>query len=99
MQKPLHTPGPWAIRKGSYGALWAGPAQIPHPGKESLIRRPDLLAQRDADAALVAAAPAMLAALREVEKVLSAAPWLGVARSVNAGALATIRAAIAKAEG
>jgi hypothetical protein len=89
MQKPLHTPGPWDVRPGLYGAVWAGPAQLPHPGKESLARRPELLAQRDADAALVAAAPAMLAALRQLSGMLLP----------DDPRSATIRAAIAKAEG
>lgn len=92
-QAAPHTPAPWTISKGAYGAIWAGPAQLPHPGKESLIRRPELLAQRDADAALIAAAPDMLNALRFVRDELNSAPeegrWLGE----------VVRAAIAKAEG
>ncbi len=65
-----HTPGPWAITKGAYGALNAGPASLAHPGKEAthyaLDRGRDLLAQRAADAALIAEAPAMLEALENI---------------------------------
>jgi len=65
-----HTPGPWAITKGAYGALHVGPASLAHPGKEAahyaLERGRDLLAQRAADAALIAAAPAMLDALENI---------------------------------
>lgn len=63
-----HTPGPWAITTAPYGALRVGPALLEHPGREAVeyaqARGRDLLAQRAADAALIAAAPDMLAALR-----------------------------------
>lgn len=60
-----HTPGPWRRRPGPYGGLWAGPALLPHPGHETVaLYRPEALAEREADAALIAAAPDMLAALR-----------------------------------
>jgi hypothetical protein len=62
-----HTPGPWATSKGAYGALHVGPAKLEHPGRDMVAyaaeRGRDLLAQRAADAALIAAAPDMLAAL------------------------------------
>ncbi len=65
-----HTPSPWAIRKGVYGVLYAGPAALVHPGREAAQyaaeRGQDLLAQRAADAALIAAAPDMLAALQAI---------------------------------
>ena len=65
-----HTPGPWVIKQGSYGALWAGPAKLDHPGREAAQyaaeRGHDRLAQRWADAALIAAAPDMLAALQDI---------------------------------
>lgn len=65
-----HTPGPWVIKQGSYGALWAGPAKLDHPGREAAQyaaeRGHDRLAQRWADAALIAAAPDMLAALQAI---------------------------------
>ena len=65
-----HTPGPWGITKGAYGALNVGPASLAHPGKDAthyaLERGRDLLAQRTADAALIAAAPAMLEALENI---------------------------------
>ena len=65
-----HTPGPWATSKGAYGALHVGPAKLDHPGREAAQyaadRGRDLLAQRAADAALLAAAPDMLAALQDI---------------------------------
>lgn len=65
-----HTPGPWAISQGAYGAIWAGPARLDHPGREAAQyaaeRGRDLLAQRTANAALIAAAPDMLAALQAI---------------------------------
>jgi hypothetical protein len=62
------TPAPWAITKGAYGALHVGPARLDHPGKARIEYAldnggHDLLAQRDADARLIEAAPKMLAAL------------------------------------
>ena len=65
-----HTPGPWATSKGAYGVLHVGPAKLDHPGREAAQyaaeRGRDLLAQRAADAALIAAAPDMLAALQDI---------------------------------
>jgi hypothetical protein len=67
---PQHTPGPWVTWKGAYGALHVGPAKLDHPGREAAQyaaeRGRDLLAQREADAALIAAAPDMLAALEAI---------------------------------
>lgn len=65
-----HTPGPWAITAALYGALRVGPTLLEHPGREAVeyaqARDRDLLAQRAADAALIAAAPDMLQALRDI---------------------------------
>lgn len=65
-----HTPGPWAMSNAPYGALRVGPALLEHPGREAVeyaqTRGRDLLAQRAADAALIAAAPDMLQALRDI---------------------------------
>ena len=92
-----HTPGPWAISKGAYGALYVGPATLVHPGREAAQyaadRGRDLLAQREANAALIAAAPDMLAALQDIadfweEPTLSL--WVLKSR---------VSAAIAKAKG
>jgi len=87
-----HTPSPWDTRQGAYGALHVGPAKLDHPGREAAQyaadRGRDLLAQRAADAALIAAAPDMLAALMLAEQ-----------NATDRTALAAIRAAIAKAKG
>jgi len=80
-----HTPAPWTVQKGAYGAVWAGPAQLPHPGRDSM-RLEERMAERAADAALIAAAPDMLAALKVLEVY------------AMGGDLRLIRAAIAKAE-
>jgi len=65
-----HTPGPWAITKGAYGALHVGPATLAHPGRDRALystqRGRDLLAQRAVDASLIAEAPAMLEALENI---------------------------------
>ena len=91
-----HTPGPWATSKGAYGALHVGPATLSHPGREAAQyaaeRGQDLLAQRAADAALIAAAPDMLAALKLAEQNAFDKIALAAIR-------AAIRAAIAKAQG
>jgi hypothetical protein len=65
-----HTPSPWVTSKGAYGALHVGPVTLAHPGREvaqyAAERGRDLLAQRAADVALIAAAPDMLAALQAI---------------------------------
>jgi hypothetical protein len=65
-----HSKAPWIITQGAYGALHVGPAKLDHPGREAAQyaaeRGRDLLAQRAADAALIAAAPDMLAALQDI---------------------------------
>jgi len=87
-----HTPSPWATSKGAYGALHVGPAKLDHPGREAAQyaaeRGQDLLAQRAANARLIAAAPDMLAALMLAEQ-----------NATDRTALAAIRAVIAKAKG
>ena len=63
-----HTPEPWEISTGAYGALHVGPARLDHPGRArveyALERGHNLLAQRAADAVLIKAAPKLLAALQ-----------------------------------
>jgi hypothetical protein len=65
-----HSKAPWIITQGAYGALHVGPATLAHPGRDMVAyaaeRGRDLLAQREADAALIAAAPDMLAALQAI---------------------------------
>ena len=88
----MHTRAPWTIAKGPYGSLSVGPAELRHPGRDS-TRLEERLAQRAADAALIAAAPEMLAALQRI---------VGEHRPgelMTVGQLAMARAAIAKAEG
>jgi hypothetical protein len=65
-----HTPGPWTIKKASYGALRVGPAILDAPNREAVAYANksgvDLLARRKADAALIRAAPGMQEGLREI---------------------------------
>ncbi len=107
---PQHTPGPWATSNGAFGALHVGPAKLDHPGREAAQyaaeRGRGLLAQRAADAALIAAAPDMLAALERLSTVI-AAPGLedGVPAdcpidvSLPYGAILALWRAITKAKG
>jgi len=97
-----HTPGSWAIRKGVYGVLYAGPAALVHPGREAAQyaaeRGRDLLTQRTADAALIAAAPDLLALC---ERLLRFAYQYGYTEAVLSaeGLFVSARETIAKAKG
>jgi len=97
-----HTPSPWATSKGAYGALHVGPAKLDHPGREAAQyaadRGRDLLAQRAADAALIAAAPDLLALC---ERLLGFAHHYADASALLAGEgmLASAKALIAQAKG
>ncbi len=95
-----HTPGPWATSKGAYGALHVGPATLSHPGRDRALystqRGRDLLAQRAADAALIAAAPDMLAALQDI---MAESTRDDDDHDVIATIQGICRAAIAKAKG
>lgn len=97
-----HTPGPWAVTRGAYGALHVGPATLAHPGREAAqyaaARGQDLLTQRAADAALIAAAPDLL---NMCERLLGFAHHYGDANALLAGEgmLANAKALIAQAKG
>jgi hypothetical protein len=96
-----HTPGPWDTRKGAYGVLHVGPAMLAHPGREAAQyaaeRGRDLLAQREADAALIAAAPDLLALC---ERLLGFAITYGDISAIAAGEglFVSARETIAKAK-
>lgn len=97
-----HTPSPWVTSKGAYGALHVGPATLAHPGRDRALystqRGRDLLAQRAADAALIAAAPDLL---NMCERLLGFAHHYADANALLAGEgmLASAKALIAKAKG
>jgi hypothetical protein len=97
-----HTPGPWAIRRGAFGALNVGPATLAHPGKEAAQyaadRGRDLLAQQAANAALIAVAPDLL---DMCERLLGFAYHYGSTSGILAGdgMLTSAKALIAKAKG
>lgn len=82
-----HTPGPWNIGKGAYGALHVGPATLAHPGRDRMLydtqRGRDLQAQREADAVLIAAAPDMLAALENIVRCCDANDGDSLANAVE----------------
>jgi hypothetical protein len=67
------TGGPWSIRKGGFGVLHVGPAVLPHPSQDAIqyaaVRGDDLLAEREAAARLIAAAPDMIGALEALLKI------------------------------
>lgn len=80
-----HTPGSWQIEMGSDYAIYAlGGAVIFRIEKGTIPMRDD--------ARLIAAAPELLAALRQIA-------WLEAGDQLGSGDVAAIRAAIAKAEG
>lgn len=97
-----HTPGPWAITVAPYGALRVGPALLEHPGREAVeyaqARGRDLLAQRAADAVLIAAAPDLL---DMCERLLGFAHHYAheSALAAGEGMLANAKALIAQAKG
>ena len=97
-----HTPSPWATSKGAYGALHVGPAKLDHPGREvvqyAADRGRDLLAQRAANAALIAAAPDLLDLC---ERLLGFAYHYGSTEAVLSaeGLFVSARETIAKAKG
>jgi hypothetical protein len=97
-----HSKAPWIITQGAYGALHVGPATLSHPGRElaqyAAERGRDLLAQREADAALIAAAPDLL---NICERLLGFAHHYADANALLAGEgmLASAKALIAQAKG
>jgi hypothetical protein len=97
-----HTPSPWVTSKGAYGALHVGPATLAHPGRDRMAYTTqhgrDLLAQRAADAALIAAAPDLLDLC---ERLLGFAITYGDISAIAAreGLFVSARETIAKAKG
>lgn len=97
-----HSKAPWIITQGAYGALHVGPATLAHPGREAAQyaadRGRDRLAQRAADAALIAAAPDLLTLC---ERLLGFAITYGDIGAIAAGEglFVSARETIAKAKG
>ena len=92
-----HTPGPWEYNVNTQGRfrVFAGTSEIVRALSTHGRRRLGK-AEREANARLIAAAPGLLEALREAEDVLNALDMSGYSQ---ADVLATVRVAIAKAEG
>ena len=94
-----HTPGPWTY--SDTGCLVGGPDRLRIADTycpERAVRRPDFN-ECQANARLIAAAPEMLEALQTVDRWLQSQAF-DTQTTVRVMALgATIRAAIAKAEG
>ena len=87
-----HTPGPWAYRPSNNGHFIAGIGE--NSGYLAEVRQCRSKQDIRADARLIAAAPEMLEALKEI---IAAAD--GDGRNRLDASFATARAAIAKAEG
>lgn len=94
-----HTPGPWHCHH------WPAAAPELNTARESAFvvkaRRISSLAESDADARLIAAAPDLLPALREAADLIAwqADHSTGEHKARLRGAMVRARAAIAKAEG
>lgn len=101
--KTAHTPGPWRIRGTNYGYTTCYVLGPPH--KDGGDYAPICVADTEANARLIAAAPELLAALEECEKDLIRSS--NDAYDAEADSLAkrfmrtakAARAAIAKAKG
>lgn len=97
MDKSKHTPGPWKVGdRKPYVEVW-GPMRMNHsPILASMESEP-----REANARLMAAAPDMLAALREVEWIFDGQEDITETGGANDAmkALMAVRPAIAKATG
>lgn len=73
MSTTKHTPGPWAVGRIGPEAAWIAPAQPTSPGfvaslctSESFFAGPLAVAEVEANANLIAAAPDLLAALKAI---------------------------------
>lgn len=100
------TPGPWVVDEKFGGCVRGGPPveYARGSGQEQIVmvvsrsNAPpdvDLIAERDANARLIAAAPELLAALKAIVKVIDRADD----RECPVAALEMARAAIKRAEG
>lgn len=98
-----HTPGPWFVQSEHPANLSAAV----NNGSDSIVSTPcgdiillcDTARVRAANARLIAAAPELLAALIEMERLAAVEMWdTGVMKPVFGRALAAARAAIANAE-
>lgn len=90
--KAKHTQGPWTLKEAD--------ATIPVVGADGKTVASIRYRERDySDACLIAAAPEMLEALRDVEFQFGLLYEAGMLGTEDAETLAAVRAAIAKAEG
>ncbi len=90
MEKTTHTPGDWRVSPIS-GHLMSGHAVI-------ALRPIDRLPEQEANFALFAAAPELLAALLALTDAVETADDKGVAMSGNSREMVAARSAIAKAQ-
>ena len=89
-----HTPGPWEVAGGYVRTRFDG-----RNGGFSIARVESLNDERDANAAVMAAAPELLAAARTVSMLRQLGGLLPGAREVVMAAVEAADAAIAKATG
>jgi len=83
MTAPKHTPGPWRVRNHESMGIWVdapcGMVENPRgPNYARQILEDEDYPEKLADAYLIAAAPRMLAALKEARAVLETANECGV---------------------
>lgn len=99
MKKSRHTTGPWNVSNGVYGNSITGRAQSGVNGGmvAPCICKSGNMHEWSANAALIAAAPDLLAALRECRDIMANHCLATDARAAVADVMA--RDAIAKAEG
>lgn len=87
-----HTPGPWVAENQGTRIVISSPR-----GLVATVYGVD--AEAEANAALLAAAPALLAAACSAEAILARGKWLDTSTGPEAVALRRLRAALAKVEG
>ena len=87
-----HTPGPWRV-------LYPGIYDVENPYPIAKVHKTDRSGTEiDANARLIAAAPNMLAALKEIISILGGTCWDGC-RKRDCRSVRVARAAIAKVKG
>jgi len=81
-----HTPGPWAVKPKTVGIYAGGDTRVAIAGED--VKSPLPLAQRKANAALIAAAPELLELLRSalhgVRGIRGFKPWADAAEALLA---------------
>ena len=93
-----HTKGNWKIAPGGCGVISKSDRPICTCGTMDLGQPDNGLAENEANARLIAAAPELLAACEYVIRV-AAGEWGKTLRTLHGGLVETVRTATAKAQG